>query len=167
MNRLPRLAAGASLWVVLTGCAYSSSGPRPVVVNVSPSGNTVQIDVRGAAQEFSLSHAVDGYEVNCEGSLLVAWGKPVPLNLANPQDSSLTVIDLRRLGIRSTAHFDKGIYAIEYAAAQPVVIVWSALGILLDLESGKTRAPSTEAELNLPPETCDRFPHKSFRKYAE
>lgn len=44
---------------------------------------------------------------------------------------------------------DDGVHDVQYSATRHSAIVWSVLGILLDLESGKTLNPTSEAQTDL------------------
>jgi hypothetical protein len=167
IRRLIRTIAHAALWFILAGCAYSFSGSVHRLTSVRHSNDSIQIELETRIENFKLKHTVDGYEVNCEKSWLIVWGKPFKLNTANPQDSNLTVIDLQRLEVKSAVSFNKGIHEVSYTAGQRTAIIWTTLGTPLDLGSGKTISPTSESDSTLSLEACDNFAHKSFRKYSQ
>lgn len=150
---------------ILSGCAHSNKNPPQKTIAIHHEGNMLHVSTRDNTYQIKLQHTVDGFNVSCSMEHIIAWGKPAKINESNPQDSSLTIIRLQPSTTVSTAHFDKGIHIVEYIKDQRKAIAWTTFGASVDLDTGNTTIPATEAEINAPKEDCATFKNKSYQKY--
>jgi hypothetical protein len=119
---------------------------------------------------LNFTHSIDGYLTNCEKNIILIWGKPLDLNPSSPQESTLTIINTNSLKIHKEVHFSKGIYTAEFLSSRPEAIVWTDMGVAIDLRAGKALPPPNQFDFdsaNFPRESCPDFPFKSFKKYPE
>jgi hypothetical protein len=118
-------------------------------------------------KRIRLTHEVIGYEVNCAKTRIMAWGKPKNLNKNNPQESTLTIINLKSRTKISRLEFNKNIYDVKFLDNGINAIIESDTERLVDIILGKLTSLNDNDVINIKsdPENCIAFPHKSYRKY--
>lgn len=121
----------------------------------------------GGTRKISLAHEVFGYEVNCAKTWLLVWGKPKNLNENNPQDSILTIFNLKSHGKPITIGFGKNIFDAVFLKDGVTAIVGSDSEVPVDIIRGKLLGAkySASSDVNSGSEVCTDFPYKSYRKY--
>ena len=130
--------------------------------------NTIQIKINGHVQQYKSTHSIEGYSINCQKTYLSTWGRALVLNPDSPQDSFLSVVDLKRKKIKQVYNSSKGIFDVIYLNNGIEAFVDSGLPALVNLRrfryasSLSLVAPSLDSI-----ESCNDFEYKSFRSYKK
>lgn len=119
------------------------------------------------SRQVRLIHEIYGYEVNCSKTKVLVWGKPKNLNKDNPQDSILTIVNLKYNTKSSIIEFTKNIFDVVFLADGVKAIVGSDSEKFIDITRGVLLDPGDGASINPNAnlENCKTFPNKSYRRY--
>jgi hypothetical protein len=152
----------AASLVSLDGCAHAGGfttrveKERVVVINAD-------------AQRFrvEVNHSIHGYEVDCKKSWMLVWGKPLPINPSNPQDTSATLVEVKSGRARAVFGYSKNIYDVQFSADGRRAILHSDQDQFIDLDRAEPvqSSPSVGELPEIAVEKCEAFEGKSFRRY--
>ena len=128
---------------------------------------TISIKNTGRIKNIKLTHTVSGYEANCKKTYLMAWGKPERLNINNPQDSTLTIINLKSKKKPISIGFSKNIFDAEFSNDEIHAVIQSDTETTLSIFNGNILTTGADIKATFKPESCDSFEFKSYRKFKE
>ena len=157
--------------LLAAGCAAVAQTTPGLEIRLPTMGaSSLAINDHGHAAKVSFQHSVDGYELSCDGHALAVWGKPLKLNVNNPQDADLTIVDVQSL--KTTRHFafSKGVFGVEFLKTRPLLLVDAEAAEVVDFATGKSLPPPPGQDFNdaaFPRESCDDFKSKSYRRYED
>ena len=160
-----KLSKISSLGVVIFGiCNFSANSTE----RTSKSYFAIKI----ADQElrsFQIDHSVDGYEINCKKTRAMIWGKPNRFSSNSPQDSIITLIDLKNRRKIFAKTMTGGIFGAKYLSNGKEVYIEDTLGAIIDLNSGSDRKVNSEMDIgnDFQFESCGDFSGKSYLKYSK
>ncbi|MFP5423941.1 MAG: hypothetical protein ACLGID_21120 [Gammaproteobacteria bacterium] len=111
-------------------------------------------------------HTIDGYQIKCDKTKALVWGKPNKFNANHPQDGEATLVDLEKNRIVRTFGLSSGIFGAGFLKDGQRLNIESGTGVMIDLR--------TAAEINYDYyfdtegkyEECPEFKGQSFPKYS-
>ena len=156
--------------LLAAGCAAVAQTAPGLEIQLPAMGaSSLTINGHGHAGKVSFKHSVDGYELSCDGHALAVWGKPLKLNVNNPQDADLTIVDIQSLKTTRQFAFSKGVFSVEFLKAKPLLLVDTGAGEVVDFATGKSLPPPGQDfnDAAFPRESCDDFKSRSYRRYKD
>ncbi|MCY7281524.1 MAG: hypothetical protein LH610_11650 [Sphingomonas bacterium] len=122
----------------------------------------------GPPIKIPLSHSLDGFDINCAKTHLLAWGKDRSLNKDNPRDSRISIIELQRAKVLRSIGFDRSIFGITFVEAASLFVVNTDIGEVFELRSGKRVDDKGDPEFasKFAEQECKPFNSKSYRRYS-
>ncbi len=157
--------------LLAAGCAAVAQATPGLEIQLPAIGaSSLTINDRGHAGKVSFKHSVDGYEMSCDGHALAVWGKPLKLNVNNPQDTDLTIVDAQSFKTTRQFAFSKGVFSVEFLKTKPLLLVDTEAGEVVDFVTGKSLPPPPGQDFNdtaFPRESCDDSKSRSYRRYKD
>lgn len=113
------------------------------------------------------THTIDGYEIKCDRTQVLVWGKPKIFNKNNPQDSEATIVDLKRNKAVKTFGLSSGTFGAGFLKDGRRLNIESGNGVIIDLKTNSEIVYDYYFDAQEQYEKCPEFKGKSFHKYAK
>lgn len=148
-------------------CAASSATNVPEVSLDGDSVLSIYIDKKKHA--IRSDFRIDGYEIDCSRKYAILWGHSKPFNPSNPQDSSVSVVDILSSRIVGRVALSKGVFSAEFLKDKYRALIWSDAGVLVRLPDGKVLPDPENLDFSGPDferESCAEFTNKHYRRFS-
>ncbi|KGT95335.1 hypothetical protein NG99_04785 [Erwinia typographi] len=129
--------------------------------------NSISINKDGVSRVITVDTMINGYNVNCNGSKIVIWGKPTKINEGNPQDTNVILIELSHNHKEFQKGISEGIFDVEYLKLSNYAYIGSSQGVLMNLSNGKLKGtdvdfdPANDSNF----ESCNKNKSWYFNRY--
>ena len=112
------------------------------------------------------THTVDGYQIKCDRTKALVWGKPIKFNANHPQDSEATLIDLEKNKIVRTFGLSSGIFGAGFLKDGQRLNIESGNGVVIDLRTASEINYDYYFDTEGKYEECPEFKGQSFLRYS-
>jgi len=112
------------------------------------------------------THTVDGYQIKCDRTKALVWGKPIRFNANHPQDSEATLIDLEKNKIVRTFGVSSGIFGAGFMKDGQRLNIESGTGVMIDLRTASEINYDYYFDIEGKYEECPDFKGQSFLRYS-
>lgn len=129
--------------------------------------DTVGIKFGSSLKSIKLDTVINGYNVKCDGSKVIIWGKPKELNEGNPQDTNVILLDMTHNYKKYEQGISEGVFDIDYLEKGDYAYIGSSQGAFINLFNGHIKEVSSEFdpsdEKNF--ESCKKNESWVFNRY--
>lgn len=108
--------------------------------------DSVSIVSGSTARNVKLDIIINGYNVKCDGSKVILWGKPKKLIEESPQDTSVILLDMTLNYKKFEQGISGGVFEVGYLKNSEYAYIGSNQGAFIDLSDGHMKEVSTEFE---------------------
>ncbi|MBM7344041.1 hypothetical protein [Pantoea coffeiphila] len=129
--------------------------------------DTVAIKSGATLKKIKLDTVINGYNVKCDGSKIIIWGKPKKLNEDSPQDTNIILLDMVHNYKKYEQGLSEGIFEVDYLKKGDYAYVGSNQGAFINLFNGHLKEATSEFdpsdENNF--ESCKKNESWVFKRY--
>lgn len=111
------------------------------------------------------THKIDGYQIKCDRTKVLVWGKPKKFNASHPQDSEATLVDLEKNKIVRTFGLSSGIFGAGFLKDGQRLNIESGNGVMIDLRTATEINYDYYFDTEGKYEECPDFKSRSFLRY--
>lgn len=112
------------------------------------------------------THTIDGYQIKCDRSMVLVWGKPKKINISNPQESEATLIDLKKNITIKKFGLSSGTFGAGFLSNGEYLNIESGAGVTIDLSTYSEVFFDHYFDTEGKYEKCPAFKGQSFNKYT-
>lgn len=137
-------------------------------MDVELKGNdTVSIKYGVNIKNIKLDTVIYGYNVKCDGTKIIIWGKLKKFNKSNPQDTNVIVLDVANNYKKYEQGLSQDIFEVDYLKAGGIAYIGSNSGRFINLSDGNLKEITSEFdssdENNF--ESCKKSESWEFNRY--
>ena len=129
--------------------------------------DTINIKSGSTFNNIKLDTMINGYNVKCDGTKIIIWGKPKKSNEGNPQDTDIILLDIAHNYKKYEQGISEGIFVVDYLKKGDYAYIGSNQGAFINLSNGRLKETTAEFdpsdEDNF--ESCQKNESWMFNRY--
>lgn len=131
--------------IVITPLFLLSIQAQAQALDIELKGNdTVSIKSGSTIKNIKLDTVINGYNVKCDGSKIIIWGKSKKLNEGNPQDTNVILLDMTHNYKKYEQGISEGVFEVDYLKKGEHAYIGSNQGVLINLFNGHLKEVASE-----------------------
>ncbi len=150
------------LYAVVAALNPSAHAEKPEALNQISASLLLQ-----KIRRFNYTHTIDGYQIKCDKTKALVWGKPNKFNTNHPQDSEATLVDLEKNKIVRTFGVSSGIFGAGFLKDGQRLNIESGNGVMIDLRTASEISEDYYFDTEGKYEECPDFKGRSFLRYSK
>lgn len=114
-------------------------------LDIELKGNdTISIKSSSTLKNIKLDTVINGYNVNCDGSKIIIWGKPKKINEGSPQDTNVILLDVTHNYKKYEQGISEGVFEVDYLKKGDYAYIGSNQGSFINLFNGHLKEVTSE-----------------------